>query len=138
MQPQPLPEGLSESWRAVAAADKAVDRRERDADDREDALDSREERLDTRETATAGRGKREHLLLAEADTRDDEANARDAAANRRDMAASIDEFLENPIDTDTLRARAAAALDRADARSDRAASKADRSNLTDDEPSSPA
>ena len=83
-------------------------------------------------------GKREHLLLAEADTRDDEANARDAAANRRDMAASIDEFLENPIDTDTLRARGAAALDRADARSDRAASKADRSNLTDDEPSSPA
>ena len=115
MQPQPLPEGLPESWRAVADANKAVDRRERDADDREDALDSREERLDTRETATAGRGKREHLLLAEADTRDDEANARDATANRRDMKASLDELLEDPADTATLRARKAAALDRATA-----------------------
>ena len=65
--------------------------------------------------------------------RDDAANARDTAANRRDMRASIDEFLENPIDTATLRARGAAASDRADARHDRAEAKTDRSKLTDDE-----
>jgi hypothetical protein len=49
------------------------------------------------------------------------------------MAASLEDFLEHPVDTVTLRARGCDALDRADSRHDRAAAKADRSNLTDDE-----
>ena len=117
--------------REDATRARLADERDARADKRDADLNVREALAEAHEAHALDREKETSEILSAADERDDRAETRDRVADLRETAAGLHSFLHDKEYDAALRARRAAALDRADSKTDRTSGASDRVKLSE-------